>query len=169
MCDRGRFPLSHIPWPCPTADHPGTPVLHAGKFSRGLGKFSPVEYVSPDEMPDQQYPLILSTGRRYYHYHTGTMTQRTGSLEVHYGQESLEINPSDAQNLGIGQGDEVRVSSRRGSVVLKACITDVVPPGLVFTSFHFPAVPINRLTNPARDAIAKIPELKVCAVKVESA
>ncbi|KJR96658.1 MAG: formate dehydrogenase [Peptococcaceae bacterium BRH_c4a] len=164
-----RLEQGSIHWPCPTADHPGTPVLHAGKFSRGLGKFSPVEYVSPDEMPDQQYPLILSTGRRYYHYHTGTMTQRTGSLEVHYGQESLEINPSDAQNLGIGQGDEVRVSSRRGSVVLKACITDVVPPGLVFTSFHFPAVPINRLTNPARDAIAKIPELKVCAVKVESA
>jgi len=128
-----------------------------------------VEYVNPDEMPDDQYPLILSTGRRYYHYHTGTMTQRTGSLEVYYGQESLEINPADAKKLGISQGDEIRVSSRRGSVVLKACITDVVPPGLVFTSFHFPAVPINRLTNPARDSIAKIPELKVCAVKVEIA
>ncbi|MCL6612455.1 MAG: molybdopterin-dependent oxidoreductase, partial [Peptococcaceae bacterium] len=164
-----RLEKGGLQWPCPAPDHPGTPVLHVGKFSRGLGKFHPVEYVPPAETPDGQYPLVLSTGRRYYHYHTGTMTQRTGALEVYYGQEHLEINPADAAGLGIRDGDRVRVTSRRGSVELKARITDVVPPGMVFTSFHFPGVPINKLTNPARDATAKIPELKVCAVKVEIA
>lgn len=162
-----RLEQGGIQWPCPTADHPGTPVLHVGKFSRGLGKFSPVEYVPPAELPDQQYPLVLSTGRRHFHYHTGTMTMRTGALEVHYGTEYLEINASDAAKMGVAEGDRVRVSSRRGSVELSARITDVVPEGLVFTSFHFPEVAINKLTNPARDSIAKIPELKVCAVKVE--
>ncbi len=162
-----RLEKGGLQWPCPSPDHPGTPVLHVGRFSRGLGKFHPVEYVPPDEMPDENYPLILSTGRRYYHYHTGTMTMRTGSLEVHYGREHLEINPADAERLDIRDGDTVRVSSRRGSVELEARITDVVLPGMVFTSFHFPEVAVNRLTNPARDSIAKIPELKVCAVKVE--
>lgn len=162
-----RLEQGGLQWPCPTPDHPGTPVLHVGKFSRGIGKFNPVEYVPPAEMPDDEYPLVLSTGRRYYHYHTGTMTQRTGALEVYYHKEHLEINCQDAGSLGIADGDMVRVTSRRGSVEVAACITSKVPPGLVFTSFHFPEVAINRLTNPARDAIAKIPELKVCAVKVE--
>lgn len=162
-----RLEQGGIQWPCPTADHSGTPVLHVGKFSRGLGKFSPVEYVPPAELPDELYPLVLSTGRRHFHYHTGTMTMRTGALEIYYGTEYLEINASDAAKLGIAGGDKVKVSSRRGSVELSARITDVVPEGLVFTSFHFPEVAINKLTNPARDGIAKIPELKVCAVKVE--
>jgi len=162
-----RLEKGGLQWPCPAPDHPGTPVLHLGKFSRGLGKFHPVEYVPPAETPDDQYPLVLSTGRRYYHYHTGTMTQRTGALEVWYDREHLEINPADAAGLGIGDGDLVRVSSRRGSVELLACLTDMVTPGLVFTSFHFPDVAVNKLTNPARDSVAKIPELKVCAVKVE--
>lgn len=164
-----RLEKGSIQWPCPAPDHPGTPVLHIGKFSRGLGKFHPVEHIPPAEMPDGQYPLVLSTGRRYYHYHTGTMTLRTGALEVYYGKENLEINPEDAARLGIKDGDMVKVTSRRGSVEVMACITDVVPQGLVFTSFHFPEVAINKLTNPARDSIAKIPELKVCAVKVEKA
>ncbi len=162
-----RLEQGGIQWPCPNPEHPGTPVLHVGKFSRGMGKFSPVEYVAPAEMPDEQYPLVLSTGRRRVHYHTGTMTMRTGALEVHYGTEYLEINSADAVKLGIADGDKVRVTSRRGSVELGASITDVVPEGLVFTSFHFPEVAINKLTNPARDSIAKIPEFKVCAVKVE--
>lgn len=162
-----RLEQGGLQWPCPAPDHPGTPVLHVGKFSRGLGKFHPVEYVPPAETPDSQYPLVLSTGRRYYHYHTGTMTLRTGALEVYYGREHLEINPEDAARLGVEDGDRVRVTSRRGSVELQARVTGVVAPGMVFTSFHFPEVAINRLTNPARDATAKIPELKVCAVKVE--
>ncbi|MGB9846587.1 MAG: molybdopterin dinucleotide binding domain-containing protein, partial [Desulfotomaculales bacterium] len=108
-----------------------------------------------------------STGRRLYHYHTGTMTMRTGALEAAYPEEYLEINPADAEKLGIGDGDRVRVTSRRGSVELAARVTDKVTPGMVFTSFHYPQAAVNRLTNPARDPVAKIPELKVCAVRVE--
>jgi predicted molibdopterin-dependent oxidoreductase YjgC len=161
-----RLEKGGLQWPCPTAGHPGTPVLHVGKFSRGLGKFHPVEYVPPAEMPDESYPLILSTGRRHFHYHTGTMTRRTGALEVYCSREHLEINPADAAGLGIMDGSRVRVVSRRGSVELAARVTEIVPVGLVFTSFHFPEVAINKLTNPARDATAKIPEFKVCAVRV---
>jgi len=162
-----RLEEGGIQWPCPTAEHPGTAYLHKDKFVRGLGKFNPVEYVPPAEQTDQDYPFVLSTGRRHFHYHTGTMTQRTGALEVHYGVENLEINPDDACKLNVSEGDTVRVKSRRGQVEVKARLTDVVPPGLVFTSFHFPAVPINKLTNPSKDPICKIPELKVCSVNIE--
>lgn len=162
-----RLEKGGIQWPCPAPDHPGTPYLHKDKFVRGLGKFTPVEYVPPAEQPDEEYPLVLSTGRRHFHYHTGTMTQRTGALEEYYGEEYLEINEKDAQKLSIASGDRVKVTSRRGSVEVKARVCDTVPEGLVFTSFHFPEVAINRLTNPQRDPVAKIPELKVCAVRVE--
>ncbi|BAF60826.1 hypothetical formate dehydrogenase [Pelotomaculum thermopropionicum SI] len=162
-----RLEQGSLQWPCPAPDHPGTRFLHAGKFVRGLGKFHPVEHVPPDELPDAEYPFVLSTGRRRYHYHTGTMTHRTGALEVFYPSEYLEINCADAEKLGICDGDRVRVSSRRGFVEVAARITAMVPPGLVFTSFQYPDVPINRVTNPARDPIAKIPEYKVCAVKIE--
>ncbi len=162
-----RLEQGSLQWPCPTPDHPGTRYLHSGKFTRGLGKFHPVEYVTPDEMPDTEYPLVLSTGRRLYHYHTGTMTQRTSALEVAYPDEYLEINSFDAEKLGVCDGDKVKVTSHRGNVEVAARITDKVTPGMVFTSFHYPEVAINKLTNPARDPIAKIPELKVCAVKVE--
>ena len=161
-----RLDEGSLQWPCPTADHPGTKYLHSGKFSRGLGKFHPVEYVSPDELPNAEYPLVLSTGRRLYHYHTGTMTQRTGSLEVAYPDEYLELNCVDAEKLGVTDGEKVEVSSRRGSVEVAVRVTDRVTPGLVFTSFHYPEVAINQLTNPARDPISKIPEFKVCAVKI---
>jgi len=162
-----RLEQGSLQWPCPTPEHQGTQYLHVGKFSRGLGKFNPVEYVPQDEQPDAAYPLVLNTGRRLYHYHTGTMTQRTGALEVAYGTEYLEINCVDAEQLGICDGDKVKVSSRRGSVEVTAKITDKVTPGMVFTSFHYPDVAINKLTNSARDPISKIPELKVCACKVE--
>jgi len=162
-----RLEQGGLIWPCPTADHPGTPVLHAGKFSRGLGKFHAVEYIPPDEQPDEEFPFVLSTGRRHFHYHTGTMTQRTGTIEVYYPEEYLEINPRDAARLGVSSGDMVRVVSRRGHVDVTARVTAMAPEGLVFTSFHFPQVAINKLTNPARDPVAKIPELKVCAVRVE--
>lgn len=162
-----RLEQGSLQWPCPTAEHQGTPFLHVGKFSRGLGKFHAVEYVPQDEQPDAEYPMVLNTGRRLYHYHTGTMTQRTGALEVAYGEEHLEIHCADAEQLGICDGDKVKVSSRRGEVEVVAKISDKVTPGMVFTSFHYPAVAINKLTNSARDPIAKIPELKVCAVKVE--
>ncbi|HBC95153.1 MAG TPA: formate dehydrogenase subunit alpha, partial [Pelotomaculum sp.] len=102
-------------------------------------------------------------------YHTGTMTQRTGALEVFYPAEHLEMNCIDAARLGIAEGDKVKVISRRGEVELAAKITEIVMPGMVFTSFQYPDVPINKLTNAARDPISKIPEYKVCAVKVEKA
>lgn len=162
-----RLESRSLVWPCPAPDHPGTPILHVGKFARGLGKFHPVDYIPPDEEPDEEYPLILNTGRRHFHYHTGTMTLRTGALEEYYGQEYLEVNPADAKALGIADGERVRVVSRRGRVEVTARVVDTVPPGVVFTSFHFPEVAINRLTNSARDPVAKIPELKVCAVRVE--
>lgn len=163
----GRLEQGSLIWPCPTAEHPGTPVLHTGKFSRGLGKFHPVEHIPPDEQPDEQYPLVLSTGRRHFHYHTGTMTQRTCALEKYYPEEYLEVNPLDAARLGIVSGDTVRIMSRRGQVEVMTRVTTMAPPGLVFTSFHFPKVAINKLTNPARDPVSKIPELKVCAVRIE--
>jgi formate dehydrogenase major subunit len=164
-----RLEQGSLQWPCPTPDHPGTKFLHVGKFGRGLGKFHPVEHIPPAEMPDEEYPFILSTGRRRYHYHTGTMTQRTDALEVFYPTEFLEINCADAEKLGVCDGDMLKVSSRRGTVEIEAKITDKVVPGMVFTSFQYPDVPINKLTNPARCPIAKIPEYKVCAVKVEKA
>lgn len=162
-----RLDNGGLQWPCPTANHPGTPYLHKDKFNRGLGKFHAVEHIPAAEQPDEQYPLILSTGRRLYHYHTSTMTARTNTLEVAYGQEYLEVNCEDAKKYGVNDGDMVRLSSRRGTVEVAVKITDNVSPGLVFTSFHYPAVAINKLTNAAVDPISKIPEFKVCAVKME--
>jgi formate dehydrogenase major subunit len=153
-------------WPCPTKNHPGTPILHQGKFSRGLGKFSPVSHVPPSEQPDKEYPFILTTGRRLPHYHTGTMTRRTG-IEKLMPEELLELNPKDAARLGIANGERVKISSRRGKIEVKVIVTDMVQEGLVFATFHFAETAINKLTNSARDPVAKIPEFKVCAVKIE--
>ena len=111
-----RLEQQGLQWPCPTADHPGTPVLHKDRFLRGKGKFHAVDYLPSAELPDAEFPLVLSTGRRLYHYHTGTMTQRTGTLEKHYPEEYLEINPEDAQRFDIADGQRVQVTSRRGTV-----------------------------------------------------
>lgn len=162
-----RLEAGGLQWPCPTKEHPGTKYLHDGKFSRGLGQFTPVEFEPPAELPDAEYPFVLNTGRRLYHYHTGTMTRRAKGLNTIYGEESTEVNPLDARKLDICEGDQVKVSSRRGSIMVKVNVTDRVPQGMVFTSFHFSEVAVNFLTNSARDPIAKIPELKVAAVKVE--
>jgi len=161
-----RLEKGSLHWPCPTADHPGTPILHQGKFSRGLGKFTPVSFVPPSEQPDEEYPFVLTTGRRLQHYHTGTMTRRTG-LEDLVPEEFLEINPQDALKLALIDGDRVKISSRRGELEVKVKVTERVQEGLVFASFHFAETAINKLTNPARDPKAKIPEYKVCAVKIE--
>lgn len=161
-----RLEEKGIQWPCPTAEHPGTPVLHREKFNRGLGKFNPADHIPPDEVPDAEYPFVLSTGRRLYHYHTGTMT-RKGILDDFMPSDTLEINCEDAARLGIKDGDKVRVATRRGAIEIAAEVSDVVPKDVVFTSFHFAETPVNRLTNPKLDAIAKIPELKICAARVE--
>ena len=156
-----------LQWPVRDFDHPGTPLLHIGQFARGLGKFAPIEHIPPAEMPDDNYPMVLSTGRVLYHWHGGEMTRRArGLLEV-YSEALIEINPEDARNMGVDGHKRVRVSSRRGSIEAEAWITDRVPPGMVYANFHFPEASVNELTIAALDPVSKIPEYKVCAVKVE--
>ena len=154
-------------WPVPGPDHPGTPILHVGKFSRGLGRFAAVEHVPPAELPDDDYPLMLTTGRVIYHWHGGEMTHRARGLEAMYPEALVEINPRDAARAGIEADGMMKVASRRGEILAKAQVTDRVEPGLIFTTFHFAESAANFLTNPVLDPTAKIPEFKVCAVKVE--
>ncbi len=158
-----------LQWPVRDAGHPGTPILHIGKFSRGLGRFVPAEHVSPAEMPNDEYPLMLTTGRVLYHWHGAEMTRRARGLVAVYPEALIEINPKDAQRALVGNGDLVRLSSRRGEIVAKAQVTTRVGPGLVFATFHFPDSAANFLTIPALDPQSKIPEFKVCAVKIEAA
>ncbi len=158
-----------LQWPCPTQEHPGTPVLHTETFTRGKGRFMPVEYKAPMELPDDAYPLVLTTGRSLFQFHTGTMTRKVKGLNVFRSEELVEMNPEDASALGITDGEKVRVISRRGVVTAKAKVTDASPAGVVFMTFHFAESPTNQLTNPASDPTAKIPEYKVCAVRVEKA
>lgn len=159
--------LGSLQWPCPTKEHPGTQYLHEGKFARGKGLFKPAHYTPPKELPDDKYPLLLTTGRVLYHYHTRTMTKRVKGLENLVPESYIEINPHTARKLSIEDGDKVKVSSRRGNVSVKAKVTDIVEDGVVFMPFHFGEGAANKLTNPVFDEIAKIPEFKVCAVKVE--
>jgi len=162
-----RLENGGLQWPCPTEDHPGTPILHTNLFTRGKGRFTPLKYRPPMELPDDDYPLLLTTGRSLYHFHTGTMTRKIKGLNTLRTEELVEINPNDALALGITDGEEVKVTSRRGEVVAKAKVTEVSPTGVVFMTFHFAESPTNMLTNPAFDPQAKIPEYKVCAVRVE--
>jgi formate dehydrogenase major subunit/formate dehydrogenase alpha subunit len=155
-------------WPVKGKDHPGTPILHVGQFTRGKGKFTPIEHVPPAEMPDDDYPMLLNTGRVLYHWHGGEMTRRAKGLMEVYGQALVEINPDDANRLGLNAHKRVRVTSRRGAIEAKAWVTDRVPSGMIFANFHFPEASANELTIAALDPIAKIPEYKVCAVKVEA-
>lgn len=156
-------------WPCVNKDHPGTRVLHQGKFSRGLGLFHAIDFKPPAEEIDTEYPFWLTTGRVHVHYHTGTMTRNSPSLHAEMPEGFLEINPQDAKVLGVRAGDRVKVSSRRGEMVTRVDCTKRVTPGMVFMPFHFVETCANILTNPANDPIAKIPEYKVCAVKLEKA
>ncbi len=158
-----------LQWPCPSADHPGTAILHEGKFSRGLGKFHPVKALDPAEQVDEEYPLILTTGRMLYHYHTGTMTRRSEPLHWKEPRGFVEINAVDAAALDLADEAAVVLKSRRGTVRTKARITDRVPAGTVFLAFHWREAPANMLTQDFKlDPVAKIPEYKVCAVKLEN-
>ena len=158
--------LGGLQWPCPDEKHPGTPILHIGKFSRGLGKFQPIDFLPPAELPNEEYPLLLTTGRVLYHYHTGTLTRRAQGLAAIYPEGLMEMHPEDAARAGVANGEMVQVASRRGQVNVKADVTDKIQPGVVFMTFHFPESAANFLTNPALDPVAKIPEFKACAVKV---
>lgn len=161
--------LAHggIQWPCPTPDHPGTPILHTVNFTRGKGLFQAIDYRPPVEEADAEYPYILSTGRILFHWHGGTLSRRSPGLDVIAPEAEVEIHPGDAGKLGIAQGDLVRVSSRRGEVVATARVTRRSPVGTVFMTFHYAEAAANLLTIDAVDPVAKIPEYKVCAVKVE--
>ena len=156
-----------IPWPCPTPDHPGTPILHQDRFTCGRGHFSPVSHRLPRERTDADYPLVLTTGRTYFHWHTGTMTRRTHLLDREEPTSFLELHPDDAVRLSIRHRDRLLVTSRRGSIQTEARVTTMVIPGVVFMPFHFAEGAANCLTNNALDPESSIPEFKVCAVRLE--
>ena len=156
-----------LQWPCPDPEHPGTEFLHKEKFVRGKGLFHAIEYKPPAEAVDEEYPFWLTTGRVYVHYHTGTMTRNSPSLNAELSEAYLEVSSEDAERMEISRGDAVKVSSRRGEIRAKTLVTDRVKEGVVFMPFHFVESNANVLTNPAHDPIVKIPEFKVCAVRVE--
>jgi len=170
-----------LQWPVPTLDHPGTPYLHKGKFSRGLGHFHAIHFREAAELPDEEYPLILTTGRLMFHWHTGTMTRRSEKLEQEVPEAYVEMHPDDAARIfdagrigllpprargGLREG-RVRVASRRGQIELAVRVTPRIRPGVVFIPFHFAEAAANALTNAALDPDSGIPEYKVCAVRME--
>ena len=166
-----RLENGGLQWPCLGPEHPGTPILHTEQFltpSR-QGRFMPLEYKPSIEIPDEDYPLILTTERSLYHFHTGTMTRKVDGLNTLRPWEFAEINPVDAEVMGITDGEMVRVASRRGEITARAKVTSTSPPGVVSMTFHFAESPTNQLTNPALDPVAKIPELKVCTIRIEKA
>jgi len=163
----GRLEDQGLQWPCPNQEHPGTQFLHKDGFTRGRGLFHPVDYRPPAEVRGDGYFFELTTGRSFVHYHTGTMTRNSPSLDAEMQEGYVEINPRDAQPLGICTSDEVQLTSRRGTITVKALVTDRVGQSVLFMPFHFAEAAANMLTNNALDPIARIPEFKVCAVKLE--
>jgi len=155
-----------LKWPVLTVQHPGTPILHTIDFSRGLGRFHVVEHRPPAEEPDAKYPLILTTGRVLFHWHTGTMTRRSKTLTDQINEAFIEINENDATRLGINDNQMVLAESRRGEIRIRAHVTNRIMEGVVFIPFHFTEAQANILTNNAVDAESKIPEYKACAVRV---
>jgi len=162
-----RLEKAGLQWPCLDINHPGTKYLHKNKFIRGKGKFSAVEFKEAAELPDKEYPFLFTTGRVLYQFHTGTVTRRSKGLNEIYPEALVEINPQDAQELKVEDGEFVEVTSRRGKIKAKAKVTEKSGKGVVFMSFHFREAAANLLTNAALDPVAKIPEYKVCAVKVK--
>mgnify|MGYP000442615746 CR=1 FL=1 len=165
-----RIEKDGLQWPAPTEEHPGTPTLHRdGKFTCGLGNLVPVDWTPPAEVPDKEYPFVLSTGRRLFHYHTRTQTGRCEGLNDLLGEETADMSREDGIAMGIQVGDKVRVKSRRGEVVVTANPTDRVPKGMVWMAFHFRDGCANWLTNPVFDPVTQTAEYKACAVKIEKA
>ena len=156
-------------WPCPTADHPGTPILHTAQFPRGRGQFHAIDFIPPAEKADDEYPMYLTTGRVIYHYHTGTMTRKTDGLNERSPGNFVEITPDDAQKHDLKDGDMVNVASRRGDITAAVKFSDKAVEGTVFIPFHFAESAANKLTNAALDPISGIPEFKVCAVRLSKA
>jgi len=161
-----RLEKGGLQWPCPAKNHPGTQYLYKDGFPKGKVPFTPVPFTQPAETTDSEYPFILTTGRNLFQYHSGSMTRRVGPIEKHAGVAYVEINPADAKRLNIKDGAITRVSSRRGSIKLEANISSSVSEGTIFIPMHYAEASANILTNDALDARVKIPEFKVCAVKI---
>ncbi len=157
-----------IHWPCPTEEHPGTPILHREQFTRGKGMFHAIDWTPPAEPPDADFPLYLTTGRVLYQYHTGTMTMKSEGIMDRAPESFVEISRADAEAYGVRDGAPVEVSSRRGSITAVARVSEKAVDGTVFIPFHYAQAAANRLTNTALDPVCGIPELKVCAVRIES-
>ena len=155
-----------LQWPCPDPDHPGTPILHMSRFTRGPGRFSPAHYRPPAESADADFPFVLTTGLTYFHWHTGTMTRRTHLLDREERTTFVEIHPDDAARLGIQEHQWLYVESRRGQIQAQARVSTMVIPGVVFIPFHFAEGAVNALTNNVLDPESAIPEFKVCAVRI---
>jgi formate dehydrogenase (NADP+) alpha subunit len=162
-----RISRERLAWPCPSEDHPGTRTLYENGFQKGKAPFSMPRFIPPAEKTDSEYDFILTTGRNLYQYHTGSMTRRIPAIEAHAGQAYVEINPADAGRLGISAGEMITISSRRGSILISARITGSIDAGVLFIPMHYREAAANILTTDALDPRAKIPEFKVCAVKVE--
>ena len=162
-----RLKTNGLHWPCTGTDHPGTPCLHMDEFTCGLGVFHAVEFKPPAEVPDQEYPLYLTTGRVLYQYHTGSMTMKSPGLNDLAPECFVEISPKDASAYHIGHGDTVKIASRRGEIETKVEISEKAVEGTVFLPFHYAEAAANALTNGALDPVAKIPEYKVCAVRIQ--
>jgi predicted molibdopterin-dependent oxidoreductase YjgC len=155
-----------LQWPVPSTEHPGTPILHTSKFTRGLGRFVALDHMPPDEVPDSEYPVMMTTGGVLYLWNGGAMTHHARNLDTMYPESLVEIHPADARNAGIADGQPMRITSRRGEMIAKAQVTDRVEPGLIFATFHYAEASANMLTNSALDPVCQIPEYKVCAVKI---
>ncbi len=164
-----RIDYEGLHWPCPNAEHPGTPILHVDRFSRGRGLFHPIEYQPPAEVVDDKYPLFLTTGRLMYHYHSGTMTMKSEDLNQIAPESFVEISPKDAERYGLEDGAMAEISSRRGTIRARVKVSPKAVAGTVFIPFHFAEGAANRLTHAALDPVSGIPEFKVCAVQLSKA
>jgi formate dehydrogenase alpha subunit len=164
-----RIEHEGIHWPCPSPDHPGTPCLHVDSFACGLGRFHAIDYIPPAEVTDDEYPIYLTTGRLLYQFHTGTMSMKSEGLNELAPQNFVEISSQDAETYNIQDGDLLKVSSRRGEIQARAKISNMAVKGTVFIPFHYADSAANMLTISALDPIAKIPEYKVCAVRLSKA
>ena len=162
-----RLEAGGLQWPCPNEEHPGTVFLHKDRFSKGKGTFFAIDHKDPAEMPDAEYPLYLTTGRLLYQYHSGTMSRRAPGLTEKAPECLVELSAADAAKYAIASGDQVRVRTRRGQIIVKAQISPKAVPGTIFLPFHFAEASANKLTHAALDPVCKIPEYKVCAVQIE--
>ena len=162
----GRLDGKGIQWPCPTEDHPGTEFLYKDGFPKGRVQFVPVSYNPPAEITDAEYPFILTTGRNLFQYHSGSMSRRVKPIEDHAGEPYVEIHPEDGRRFSLSNGDKIKVVSRRGEIEIKARFTKKVSEGTVFIPMHYREAAANMITNDVLDPVVKIPEFKVCAVRI---